>query len=206
MIAVRGRGPRKGSAWYLGYVCMHTWAWQEAVHIYLLNKDLYITQEKERGFSKCPYGLERAWGWGDRKQSHRLEHWRAMATEKYFRRFLSIPAHSRWSYQYHLLLMHICYDELCFYEWHIHISDICLEILLILYSCPDTKGIVMQFLGVPEVLTNWQTDTEQWDYMSLKSVFIWSLKVLPWTFSIVKYSKRTAKNRVIWPTPTFHKC
>lgn len=37
---------------------------QEAVHIYLLNKDLYITQEKEGGGFKCPYGLERAWGGG----------------------------------------------------------------------------------------------------------------------------------------------
>lgn len=33
---------------------MHTRAWQEAVHIYLLSKDLYITQEKERGGFQMP--------------------------------------------------------------------------------------------------------------------------------------------------------
>lgn len=46
------------------------------------------------------------------EQSHRLEHWRVMTTEKYFRRLWSISANSRLSHQYRLFLMHIRHGEL----------------------------------------------------------------------------------------------
>lgn len=112
------------------------------------------------------------------KESHRLEHWRAVATEKSFSGFLSISAHSTKLPVPSPLDAHLSWGILCFHKWQVHIPDICLQILLILCGCPDTRSTVMQFLGAPEVLTNWQIVAEQRDYMSLKNMFIWSLKVL----------------------------
>ena len=74
--------------------------------------------------------------------------------------------------------VHLLWWIIYFYKWPVQISDICLEIVLILCRCLDTESTVRRFSGAPETLANWQTDTECWASLSFENVFIWCGKLL----------------------------